>query len=346
MPNFKRAIIYLDGTSSRIIRRQETERNIAEALSALGIPYEFYKNKRTGFGQLRDDMNQPDTLYVLNDSIQYHLCEKPHILICRSINWVQSTVKPSTIGKLTQEMVALNSTEMVATIARNKPVRQEFDHRAAHTYLLYNDYPESTSDTIGRNGGASFSWMMVSANEIHLEFCPYEEDGFAYVNQMLALGLEKCTHPDDIVILLNRDICLVPESIAIIRAFMDSRNIDACFAQRVDIQYQKALSFWDIAGMPHYEGIDLFAFRPTYAKLPELTSLDLRIGSEQWDNFWANVIQCRIPYNICYHFPHTGQWQTEKGMEGNLFNRRQIASVDSEVIVEGYKGMCWYKRKP
>ena len=115
MQNYKKAIINLDGNSSKIQNKQAVERNIAEALHALNIPYEFYKSKRKGFKVLMEDMNQPDVLYIINDSLQFHFCEKPHILISRSIPWVQSSPKPSTIGRLTQEMIASGPTELIAT---------------------------------------------------------------------------------------------------------------------------------------------------------------------------------------------------------------------------------------
>jgi len=341
---YKRCIINLDGNSSKIINRDIVEKNIAEALHALVIPYEFYKPKKNGFKKLMEDMNQPDTLYILNDSLQFHFCEVPHIIISRSIPWVQSSVKPSTIGRLTQEMLESGPTELIATIARNKQMRQEYNEKTAKTYLLFNDYAETTSDSFGRNGGAALSWMICNQNDIHLELLPYEEQGRAKVNEMLKAGLERCTHPDDILIMLNRDICLIPQATGLIRTFMDNRNIDACFAQRVDIAYGKQLGFSDLAGLPQYSGIDVFCFRPSYEKLPELLSLDLLIGFEQWDNWYANIIQHRIPFSCAYHWPHVGEWQSGSN-EGNIFNRQQIASVDPNVIVDGMNGMCWYKRK-
>ena len=312
MQNYKKVIINLDGNSSKIQNKQLVEKHIAEALVALGIPYEFYKSKRKGFKVLMEDMNQPDVLYIINDSLQFHFCEKPHILISRSIPWVQSSPKPSTIGRLTQEMIASGPTELIATIARNR--------------------------------GAAMSWMICGINDIHLELLPYEEEGMAKVNEMLSLGIQKCTHPDDIIIMLNRDICLIPEATGIIRTFMDNRNIDACFVQRVDTQYSKPPVFHDLIGLPQYSGIDVFCFRPSYARLPELLKLDLWIGRELWDCYWASIINCRVPYNLAYHWPHTGNWQTNPD-DGNMFNRQQVASVDSNVIVNGMNGMAWYDRK-
>ena len=344
MPNYKKAIINLDGNSSKIQNRKQVERNIAEALIALNIPYEFYKSRKTGFKKLIEDMNEPDTLYILNDSLQFHFCNQPHIVISRSISWVQSSPKPSTIGRLTQEMVTYNSTELIATIARNTPMRQEFNNKRATTYLLFNDYAETTSDAFGRNGGAAMSWMVCGVNDIHLELLPYEEDGHAKVNEMLALGIQKCTHPDDIVIMLNRDICLVPQATSIIRTFLDNRGIDACFVQRVDTMYSKPPEFSDLVGLPQYTGIDVFCFRPSYKELPKLLALDLWIGRELWDCWYASIIKCRLPMNLCYHWPHTGEWQKNLD-DGNLFNRQQVASVDSDIIVSAMNGMAWYDRK-
>ncbi len=42
---------------------------------------------------------------------------------------------------------------------------------------------------------------------------------------------------------MNRDICLVPEATGIIRAHMDTHNLEACYAKRVDVHTEGLLSF-------------------------------------------------------------------------------------------------------
>jgi hypothetical protein len=135
MHNFKKAIIALDGNSSKITDKYILI-NTRYALSSLGILFETYKPHTQGFKKLREDMNQEDTLYILNDSLQYHLCEKPHILVCRSAPWVQATPKPTTIGIFTQEMIGHDSSQMIACIAKNASVRQHYDLNRATTYIL------------------------------------------------------------------------------------------------------------------------------------------------------------------------------------------------------------------
>jgi hypothetical protein len=348
-PHYKKALIYLDGTSSEIQFQPLVEKHIAEALQALGIPYEFRLPHNKGFIGLRDELNQDDIIYILNDSLQFHLCEKPHVLISRSIPWVGSDPKPTTIGRLTQEMIGFSASELISIIARNTPMRQNANRLAASTYLLFNEYVPSTSGAFGRNGFAAFTWDLAVKKDSHIKFLPYESDGLAKVNEMLAEGMAHLSHPDDILIVLNRDICLTPEATGIIRAFMDSRNIPHCFCQRVDIDTERPKSFHDICDIMPYIGIDLFAFRKESPILDILLNTPLYIGRELWDVFWAYHIQQRLPFNICYHLPHDSDWQTsERAMEGNTFNREQVAKYNPRIALGALENFVWatgYKTK-
>jgi hypothetical protein len=115
MHNYKKAIVALDGTSSKI-NNKEILNNIRYSLNALQIPFEVYKSHSDGFKKLQKDMNQDDTLYILNDSLQFHLCEKPNIIISRSTPWVQATPKSCTIGVFTQEMISHEVSQLIACI--------------------------------------------------------------------------------------------------------------------------------------------------------------------------------------------------------------------------------------
>jgi hypothetical protein len=339
MQIFKKAIIALDGSSSKI-----TDKNILintrYALSSLGIPFEVYKPHTNGFKKLQEDMNQEDTLYVLNDSLQYHLCEKPHILIARSHPWVQATPKSSTIGIFCQEMIGHDASQMIACIAKNAPVRQHYDLNRATTYILVNEYQTQETHTMGRYGLASYSWSRLCNFDIHASILLHSSDEWPKVNDMLSDGVSCFSHPDDILIIMNRDICLVPEATGIIRAHMDTHNLDACYAKRVDVATDGLLSFNDIKNMPEYEGMDLFAFRPHAKCIPLLLQAPLLLGRVAWDNFWADKIGNKLPYNICYHIPHESEWTSSKGHDGNEENYRVIhdySTLDC-MGIEHYEG--------
>jgi len=340
--NFKKAVVYLDGVSSLIKDLISVRKNIYDCLTALGIPYEIYENQEQGFIQLRNDFNRPDTLYIVCDSLVYHLCDSsPVIIISRSISWAQSSPKPNCIGRLTQEQISQDWQELAGMIYRKKPIRQFHDHKSARNLIIYNEYHPKTTEEFYRNSMASASWARLASVEYHTELFAYEENGLPFVHSLLSEGVALSTHPDDLIIILNRDICLTVEAIGIIRAFMDSRNIDHCYSHRVNIPYSKQLDFKDIKNMPHDWGVDLFIFRPESPTIQILTKSDLYIGRTDWDNYWASVVKNRLPYNICYHFPHEGEWKLDLD-EKNIHNQQTIWNAGREYNkydTVGFKGL-------
>jgi hypothetical protein len=338
MHNFKKAIIALDGASNKIDNKAALI-NIRYALNTLHIPFDIYKAHTDGFAKLQEDMNQEDTLYIVNDSLQFHLCEKPNILITRSPSWVQGTPKPNTIGVFCKEMIAHETSQLIACIARNTPVRQHYDLNAATTYLLVNEYQTTETHTMGRFGLAAFSWSILATNDVHTKLLLQTSEDWPTVNEMLREGVECFSHPDDILIIINRDICLVPEAVAIIRNYMDTHNFDACYAKRVDCITQAALSFKDISDIKEYAGIDLFAFRPNASCISELINVPLKLGRVAWDNFWADRVKNKLPYNICYHLPHGSEWTTPAGFDDNKLN----LSIISQHSKPNYMGVEDYE---
>jgi hypothetical protein len=139
---------------------------------------------------------------------------------------------------------------------------------------------------------------------------------------------------------MNRDICLVPEATGIIRAHIDTHNLEACYAKRVDVQTEGLLGFNDIKSIPEYEGIDLFVFRPNASCIPALLEAPLLLGRVAWDNFWADKVKNKLPYNIYYHLPHGSEWTSSKGHDGNEENYRVIHnySTPDTMGVEHYEG--------
>lgn len=329
MHQFDKAIVNIDGHSSKVVNAEDILINICASLKMMGIPYEIYKPHKKGFKVLRDDMNQPKTLYILNDSLQYHLCDKPCILLTRSIPWVQSAPKSTTIGIITHDMMFVDRTFFMSLIYRNKPVRQFADNYAAKTYLVANDYFNSNMDVMHRHSMAMISWNHLSKQDIHFSVSFHTSDGLPMVGDILKDGLELLSHPDDILIITNRDICLTNESTAIIRAYMDSLNLSSCYAKRAEANYiPSPFSFREIQNLDSAPGIDLFAFRKDAECIPELLETPLYLGRVGWDGFWADRIKYEIPFKICYHQIHHSEWNTEIGKKENIHNISVISQKD------------------
>jgi hypothetical protein len=339
MHHYKKAIVALDGHSAKIENKTSIIQNLRYAMASLHIPMEIYESHQDGFIKLKEDMNQDGVLYIINDSLPYHLCEKPNILITRSPLWVQAMPKPNTIGIFTHEAAGTFPSEIISCISRNQPVRQPHNHAAAKTYFVVNEYTPKDTNSLGRNGFASFTWSTLLINDIHSEFVLHTSDSWPMVNQMLKDGIELFDHPDDILVIMNRDICLIPEATALLRNYMDTHNITECFAQRIDVNTAGVLRFKDLEGKLHYPGIDLFAFRKDSEVMKGLVDIDFKLGRMAYDSFWAHRIKNKIPYNICYHLPHDSEWQSnESAKSGNAFNMLQIEkhSTSSDLSPELY----------
>lgn len=324
MQTFKKAIVYLGGVSAKIEKRDDVVKALRYVLSTLHIPMEIYEDNQNGFKRLYEDMNQDDVLYIINDSAPYHLCEKPNILITRWPLWVQAMPKKTTIGTFIQDIIPSSIPEIISCIARNTPMRLPYDGMASKTYLLVSDYTPKNSSAIGRNGFAAFTWAKMAENDIHSEIVFHTSDEWPMINKVVGEGIELFSHPDDILIFMNRDICLIPESTAIMRNYMDTHNISECYAQRIDINTTGILMYNDLVGKKHYCGIDLFAFRADSKVLPTLLDIDFELGRPLFDGFWAYRIKNKLPYNVCYHLPHASEWEKEGFKAGNKFNLLQL----------------------
>jgi hypothetical protein len=334
MHQFNKAIINIDGHSSKVADSENILIGICSSLKMMGIPYKIYKPHKKGFKVLKDDMNQEGTLYILNDSLQYHLCDKPCILLARSIPWVQAAPKPTTIGIITHDMMLADRTCFMALVYRNKPVRQFADNYAAKTYLVANDYFNPNMDVMHRHSMAMISWNHLSKHDIHFSVSLHTSEGLPMVGSILKDGLELLSHPDDLLIITNRDICLTNESTAIIRAYMDSFNIDSCYAKRAEVSHiPQPLTHKSIQHLPTAPGVDLFVFRKDAKCIQELIETPLYLGRMGWDGFWADRIKYELPFKVCYHQVHSSDWTTEKGEKENKHNVRVISQKDVDFKV-------------
>jgi hypothetical protein len=342
----QKAIICLDGHSSTIANKDRILNNICYVLNMFGIPYEVYEPKKNGFMNFYNDMNQSDVLYILNDSLCYHLCEQKCILLSRSIPWVTSSVKQNCIGRITHEMIETDVTFLASLIYRNRYMRMEHDSFSAFTYLIANDYTPNRLDAIGRNGAASWSWATLSKWDMHFTVALNTQDeGLPKINEVLKDGVDLLRHPDDILIVVNRDICLVKEATGILRAYMDSFNLECCYSHRVDVKFAGLLHFDAIYNKKPSSGIDFFAFRKSSLVLKELMNTDLYLGRVGWDSFWASRIKSRLPFNVCYHYPHESDWQKSRKTEAeNNKNVEAIIEADKNIKISAQGTKAWFEK--
>jgi len=342
---FNKVVVNIDGHSSRVINAEDILINICQSLKMLGLPYEIYKPHKKGFKVLKQDMNQQGVLYILNDSLQYHLCDAPCILITRSIPWVQAAPKENTIGIITQEMILTDRSFLMSLIYRNNKVRQFADNFAAKTYLVTNDYFNPNMDVMHRHSMAMISWNHLSKKDIHFSVSFHTSSGLPMVNDILKDGLELLSHPDDLLIVTNRDICLTDESTAIIRAYMDSLNLSCCYAKRVEVNHiPHQLSFADIQQFPFAPGVDLFVFRKDASCIEELINTPLYLGRVGWDTFWADRMKYELPFKVCYHQIHHSDWTTKKGEQENIHNTCIISQKDVDFKVTYSGGSPHYTK--
>lgn len=328
---YKKAIIYLDGVSSQV-KTEEVMQSIVKALRYINLEYTFYEEPRLGFVKLKNDMNQLDTLYILNDSAAYHLCEQPNILITRTPFWVQSNPKPNTIGIFTVERFENDAAEFIACIAKNTPVRQPHDIYATHTYIITDDYQTDDLSVMARNGLAAISWDLLTTWDIHAKvlFNQSKSEELPMVNKILADGLKVLEHPDDIIIFINRDICLTKESTTIIRNYMDTNNIDAVYSRRRDVDGMSIVQQKDLNKHQEAPGADLFAFRKSAKCLEKILPVDLYIGRVLWDSFWMHEIKNELPCSVSYHTIHGATWQ-QLSDGTNEFNIRNVFNAAPEL---------------
>jgi hypothetical protein len=226
-------------------------------------------------------------------------------------------------------MILMDRSFLMALIYRNKPVRQFADNYAAKTYLVTNDYFNPNMDVMHRHAMAMITWNHLSKNDIHFSVSFQNSAGLPFVGDILRDGLELLSHPDDLLIITNRDICLTKESTAIIRAYMDSLNLSCCYAKRVDVNYiPTPFSLNEIQNYPSAPGIDLFVFRKDAECIAELLDTPLYLGRVGWDSFWADRIKYQLPFKVCYHQIHNSDWTTEKGQQENIHNISVISQKD------------------
>jgi len=334
--------IYLSGVSSEI-KYPNIQGNIIFACKMLGLDFSFYRSKHEGFKQLHTDLNELDTLWIVNDSLPCHMIEtNPYIIISRGTEWLWSMPSPTCIGRITQEMLAtVNGTMyLMALIARNMPMKPYKLTPPTYIRHVVNMYEPFDLDAQGRIGQAKSTWREISKDNPYYEVSYVDGDTpkgqLPMVNHLLRDGLSLLKEDEEILLFTNSDICLTHDAPAVIRCYMESMQIDELYFHRVDVHRPldaNTLSASLSTGLP-YVGADGFAFRRTSKALPDLLSLDLMLAREGWDDYWKYVIKNVLPFNICWHIRHDSEWIVSQ--KAQIENEKNLQAIRERIGHTGF----------
>lgn len=325
----------LNGESSKILHPDLIRANVARGAAAAGLDFEDLTLEIDGirdWKRLKTLLSRPG-VYVLNDSVGLHLgATNPYIQISRDLPWVTSTLDPNCIGLFTQAMLETGQgvVDLTSSLTKQAPIAQ----KAPETFHMVNEYVSGDSETIARHGLAAASWGRVChAGDIHYQFHFFDSQSLPHVWNIME-QLDQMAPAGALCIFTNRDICLVPEGPAIIKAFMANRGIDFAHAHRIDIHEFRLFDFRDLNG-PESAGKDLFCWIKGY--LPPANSLhkNLMLGREGWDAEFGLLFggtRTKIPYPVCYHLAHTSEWNTGGD---NSHNQIILSLLNTPITAQG-----------
>lgn len=330
--------IYLSGQSSQIPKKllPKIKLNIRNVAASLGLSFKFMPEPDSGPVELKNQLNLVNTIYILNDSLPYHLCDNaPVILLCQDSSILISSPKPNTIGALTHYMAAYYPIELSSILYRMQPMRQHYDRSKATTHILVADAPAKNSEEEYRYSMAAASRAMLAMHDFNTAVSYYKCDSLPKVNEILAAGIELFQHPDDLLVFANTDIIFTPGFSANIRCYMDNKpEIDSCFLSRVDVAHiERFVSDAELQadGLRLFEGNDVYVFRPNAKCIPQLIKLDLFIGRYCWDTVWSYLINHYCSMRLVYHIAHQSDWLVKKNVDERILaQNKHNHSVCSE----------------
>lgn len=131
---------------------------------------------------------------------------------------------------------------------------------------------------------------------------------------------------DDIIVLVNADICFVKCATNKIRDAMESH--DSAFAHRWDFGsiYNLLSTEEEVASGTWYYGSDFFCLKPEWWRKNNHYIPDMVLGREAWDMVFRRSIKLTGGTeikNLIYHKWHPSKWETEREtLSGNLHNRK------------------------
>lgn len=170
--------------------------------------------------------------------------------------------------------------------------------------------------------------------------------GVPYVKDVLARGL-KGAGDDDIVMLTNSDVCLIPTGANAIRRKL--QRMECCYSRRLGVD-EIGLKLTaehlmqggnrimpDVEGIYPYAGIDLFAARAGWWRKYFDDLPDMFLGCEDWDRCIQAIMlndepNAEMNPPIIWHVRHDPFWHKPENINSNpaqLHNRRLGSSCCS-----------------
>jgi hypothetical protein len=329
--------IYLGGESNFIPDKQKILKTINKAAGSRGMEIKDMTleiSAMRGFDKIVDFIQQNPGFWVVNDTFLLHIFPDgfpwPHIQISRDVEWASATPQKRCCGIFTITM--LESPQGTLDLAHSLTETGICPILNPKTYHLVNNYSPKDVDTVGRFGLAAASWSRISVADINYSFSFFEQEDLPYVWDILQACDDNA--PDgSLCIFTNRDICLVPESTAIIRAWLANRKIFTGFNSRVDMKTFSLPTHKDLYNAKQYAGIDTFFWVQGHLPKPQIPHRQFLLGRETWDVAFKLLFKHKLPYNISFHLAHDSDWQhSDSAQSGNKHNQHLASLLDMPKI--------------
>ena len=149
-----------------------------------------------------------------------------------------------------------------------------------------------------------------------------------YVRDILDYASSQASSDDEILVISNADVCLVPEALHGIR--LNLLNAPCCFSRRVEVSDSgPRLRVADLK-KEYLAGADLFACTVSWWNANRSILPDLLLGAEAWDTvyrWW--MLQCNplseMQPPVIYHERHVPFWSMRENISTNpaqVYNRK------------------------
>ena len=260
-------------------------------------------------------------------------------------HWDGSETIQFAAGKNAKLMECYNKTRL--RLPKTVPVRTEadskrFNRKYVHVWSDYLSKPID-ADSERRNAFARTTWTDVYAKSDN--WIPHRIERVSrtsqsvfkdtrdlpFVKDMIQQAVELC-EPDDVIVLTNADICLMPDIEEQIGEAVSRAG--ACHAARWNFPKvtKKIVSHDELRGGVWYAGTDLIAFTRNWWEAHGNEFPDMVLACECWDLVMRNLIKIHSGIELheaIYHEIHQAYWykpQHFKTNPGNEHNRRLSAA--------------------
>jgi hypothetical protein len=319
---------FLGGESSPIENKAAIANVITSAaayagLNAIDLTHEI--SGTIGFNKVIDMVLDNQGVWVINDTFLLHIFPNgfpcPYVQISRDAEWLASSHSKNTIGHFTQSMLeAPQGLAHLISVLKSGKKRTFLGH---NTYHVANDYKPKDVDTVGRFGLAAASWAKVTVIDPNYTFSFFEQEDLPYVWDIFQ-ACDDNAPEGSLCIFTNRDICLTPESIGVIRAWMFNTQLRRGFTKRIDTPRFDLFHHSQIADKTPYPGADTFFWKKGF--LPDMPESfkSLLLGRVAWDSAFMDAFggpKAYMPFNVTYHMKHDSDWQhSDSATNGNKHN--------------------------